>query len=85
MAGLRRWFDVRDLGQVLVHDAEIEVSEAAPPRAGTMTPLTRAVDCHDEPAKNKDLATGLLHPRQSQFPLAKEEARAQQCLASTPA
>jgi hypothetical protein len=36
MAWLRHWFDVRDLGQVLVHDAEIEISEAAPPRAGTM-------------------------------------------------
>jgi hypothetical protein len=88
MSGLRHWFDVRDLGQVLVHihDAEIEIVEAPPPRDGAnVAPLTRAVDCHDEPAKNKDLATGLLHPQQSQFPLAKEETRARQCLASTPA
>jgi hypothetical protein len=38
MSGLRHWFDVRDLGQVLVHihDAEIEIVEAAPPRDGAM-------------------------------------------------
>jgi hypothetical protein len=38
MSGLRHWFDVRDLGQVLVHihDSEIEIVEAPPARDGAI-------------------------------------------------